>query len=128
MENGPLPKCGSRNSAAYTPLKRSQKFYVLRACLFQDVALALAPRTFGRKHARVSRMEGGWLSKCGSCLSAAHILFKSSQELHGWRAGRFRNAAAYIRLYEQDIHGLRVAPFQNVTLALAPRAHISNIR
>eukprot|EP00959_Pyramimonas_sp_CCMP1952_P186812 3906464-Pyramimonas_sp.AAC.1 len=52
------------------------------------------------KHATISRVEGKPSLICGSRLSAAHIRFERSQQLHGWRA----------------------VPFQNVALALAPRA------
>eukprot|EP00959_Pyramimonas_sp_CCMP1952_P170228 3556350-Pyramimonas_sp.AAC.1 len=44
-------------------------------------------------------MEGGWVSKCSSRLSAAYMPFSSSQDLGGWRA----------------------APFEHVVLALAPQ-------
>eukprot|EP00959_Pyramimonas_sp_CCMP1952_P193185 4039899-Pyramimonas_sp.AAC.1 len=50
-------------------------------------------------------MEGGSFSKCGSRLRAAHIRFKTLQELHG----------------------LRVVPFQHAALALvalAPRTFV----
>eukprot|EP00959_Pyramimonas_sp_CCMP1952_P014988 317444-Pyramimonas_sp.AAC.1 len=36
-------------------------------------------------------MEGDWFSKCGSCLSAAHI--KSSQQLQGWMAVLLKHVA-----------------------------------
>eukprot|EP00959_Pyramimonas_sp_CCMP1952_P368214 7713023-Pyramimonas_sp.AAC.1 len=55
--------------------------------------------------AAVSQMEGGWFSKCGPRLGAAHIRFNTLQELHGLEAGRF----------------------QNVALALAPRTFVLNI-
>eukprot|EP00959_Pyramimonas_sp_CCMP1952_P166114 3471805-Pyramimonas_sp.AAC.1 len=48
-------------------------------------------------------MKGGWFSKCGSRLSAAHIHFEHLQELHG----------------------LKAIPFQNVALASAPPTFIS---
>ena len=38
-------------------------------------------------------MEGGWFSKLGSRLSAAHIRLKSFQQLQGWRAAGFQNRA-----------------------------------
>eukprot|EP00959_Pyramimonas_sp_CCMP1952_P016465 349259-Pyramimonas_sp.AAC.1 len=47
----------------------------------------------------VSQMEGGWFSKCGYRLSAAHIHFKHLQELPR----------------------LRPDGFQTMALALAPR-------
>eukprot|EP00959_Pyramimonas_sp_CCMP1952_P010796 226293-Pyramimonas_sp.AAC.1 len=40
----------------------------------------------------MSQMEGGWFSKCGSRLGAAHIRFKHVQEFHGLKAGGFQNA------------------------------------
>eukprot|EP00959_Pyramimonas_sp_CCMP1952_P100331 2098865-Pyramimonas_sp.AAC.1 len=42
---------------------------------------------------RDSRIEGRSFSKCGPCLSAAHIRWKQLQELHGLRAVPFRNVA-----------------------------------
>eukprot|EP00959_Pyramimonas_sp_CCMP1952_P390590 8185164-Pyramimonas_sp.AAC.1 len=51
-----------------------------------------------------SRMEGQSFSKCGSRLHAARNRFQHLQELHGWRPGRFQNAA----------------------VALAPRTFVSN--
>eukprot|EP00959_Pyramimonas_sp_CCMP1952_P458981 9477517-Pyramimonas_sp.AAC.1 len=37
--------------------------------------------------ARVSRIQGGWFSTCGSRLGFAHSRFKHLQEFHGLRAG-----------------------------------------
>eukprot|EP00959_Pyramimonas_sp_CCMP1952_P097840 2045015-Pyramimonas_sp.AAC.1 len=55
--------------------------------------------------ATASQMDGGWFSKYGSNLSAAHTRFKDLQELHGLRAGGF----------------------QNVALAMAPRTFVFKI-
>ena len=49
-------------------------------------------------------MEGGWFSKLGSRLGAAHIRLRFLQQLQGWRA----------------------VSFQNRALALAPRTFVSN--
>ena len=50
-------------------------------------------------------MEGGSFSKFGSRFSAAHIRRKSVQQLQGWRA----------------------VPFQNAALAFAPRTFVLNV-
>eukprot|EP00959_Pyramimonas_sp_CCMP1952_P342034 7165189-Pyramimonas_sp.AAC.1 len=50
-------------------------------------------------------MEGGSFSTCGSRHSAARIRLSILQQLQAWRA----------------------VPFQHVTLALVPRAFVSNI-
>ena len=47
-------------------------------------------------------MEGGWFSKLGPLLSAAHIRLKRFQQLEGWRP----------------------VPFQNAALAIAPRTFV----
>eukprot|EP00959_Pyramimonas_sp_CCMP1952_P393831 8252317-Pyramimonas_sp.AAC.1 len=99
MEGGSLSKRGSRLSAAHSRFKKLQELHGLRAGGFQNVTLALAPRTSAFKTcARVSRIEGGSFSKCGSRLSAANIPF-----------------------YVQELHGLRTDGFQNAALVLAPR-------
>eukprot|EP00959_Pyramimonas_sp_CCMP1952_P075698 1582368-Pyramimonas_sp.AAC.1 len=59
----------------------------------------VSPETFSPsiilkfENGTVSQMEGGWFSKCASCLSAAHIHFGHVPEFHGLRAGRFQNVA-----------------------------------
>ena len=102
MEGGSFSKCGSRLSAAHIRLKNLQQLQGSRAVPFQNGALALAPHTFVIKLALVSTIEGGWFSKLGSRLSAAHIRLKNLQQFQGSRA----------------------VPFQNVALALAPRTFV----
>eukprot|EP00959_Pyramimonas_sp_CCMP1952_P076646 1601652-Pyramimonas_sp.AAC.1 len=38
-------------------------------------------------------MQGGWLSQCGSRLSAVHIRFKSLDKCQGWKAAAVQNVA-----------------------------------
>ena len=114
-------KCGSRLSTAHIRFTNLQQFHGSRGCVTQNVALALAPRTFvlticnsftdrggallkmwlspqRRAHsffkaATVSRIEAGSFSKCGSRLSAAHIRFQHLQQFHGSRGCVTRNVA-----------------------------------
>eukprot|EP00959_Pyramimonas_sp_CCMP1952_P291957 6106276-Pyramimonas_sp.AAC.1 len=77
-------------------------------------------------------MEGGWFSKCGSRLSAAHTCFQNSQELHGLRVDGFQNVVLALAprtfiVKMQQLHGLRAGGFQNVVLALAPRTFVLNM-
>eukprot|EP00959_Pyramimonas_sp_CCMP1952_P442993 9273803-Pyramimonas_sp.AAC.1 len=74
MEGGWFSNCGSRLSAAHNLFKHWQALRGLRAVPFQTVALALAPLAPSFQIvARISRIEGGSFSKCGSRLGAVHI-------------------------------------------------------
>eukprot|EP00959_Pyramimonas_sp_CCMP1952_P217317 4545237-Pyramimonas_sp.AAC.1 len=57
MESNSVSKCGSRISAAHIRFKQLQELHGLRAVPFQNVALALAQRTFVETFARVSRVS-----------------------------------------------------------------------
>ena len=120
MEGGSFSKRGSRLCAA-RGLQSLQQLHGWRAVPFQNGALALAPRTsvlnicnsytdrgrylfkmglspwrrahLSEKCATFTRIEGGSFSKWGSRLGAADIRLKTLQQLHGWRADRFRNGA-----------------------------------
>ena len=52
-------------------------------------------------------MEGGWFSKLGSRLSAAHIRHNSVQQLHVWRAVPFQNAALGRMLFKGARSGVK---------------------
>ena len=125
MEGGTFSKLGSRLGAAHIRLKSFQQLQGWRAGRLPNWVFAKAPRTFVLKVSngyrdggrllfkvrlspsrlkRFRQLQGGWFSKLGSLLSAAHIRLKRFQQLQGWRP----------------------VPFQNAALAIAPRtfAHI----
>eukprot|EP00959_Pyramimonas_sp_CCMP1952_P421220 8823886-Pyramimonas_sp.AAC.1 len=66
MEDGSSSKNGCRLSAAHIRLKVGNIFTDGRRIVFQNVALALSPRT---------------------------LILNSSQQLQGWRTGRVENIA-----------------------------------
>ena len=68
MEGGPFSKCGSRLSAAHIRLIHFQQLQGCRAARFENVALALAPRTFGVK-------------ACNSYMGGERFLFKTGLSL-----------------------------------------------
>ena len=105
MEGGPFSTCSSRLSAAHTRLEHVQQLQGWRTVGFQNVALALAPRTLFIKTTD-SRMEGGFFSKCSSRLSAVRIRLEHVQQFQGWRA----------------VHS------QIVALAIAPRTFVLKTR
>eukprot|EP00959_Pyramimonas_sp_CCMP1952_P460097 9479304-Pyramimonas_sp.AAC.1 len=74
MDGWRFSKCGSRHSAAHIRFNKSQELHGSRVAGFQNLVLALAPRTFA---------------------------FRNSQELHGLRAGGFQNAALALTIPEK---------------------------
>ena len=82
MEGAYFSNFGSRLSAAHIRLQNIQQVQGWRVVGFQNVTLALAPRTFVLKFPTVTGMEGGSLSKCGSRLSAAHIRDHVKRNVH----------------------------------------------
>eukprot|EP00959_Pyramimonas_sp_CCMP1952_P419040 8777696-Pyramimonas_sp.AAC.1 len=74
-------------------------------------------------------MDGGSFSKCGSRLSAVHMLqdieIVSRIEGGPFSTCSYRCNAAHIRLkHKQELHGLRAGRFHHGVLALAPRAFV----
>eukprot|EP00959_Pyramimonas_sp_CCMP1952_P417729 8751892-Pyramimonas_sp.AAC.1 len=63
MEGGSCSRCGSRLRPAYIRHENIVERHRWKAGRFQNVHLALAPRTFVSQNARASRMEGGSLFK-----------------------------------------------------------------
>ena len=57
--------------------------------------------------AAATGMEGGPFSKCGSRLGAAHIRFKSLQQLQGWRAAPFKDASLGRLLFKGARSGVK---------------------
>ena len=80
MKGGAFPKFGSRLSAARIRFKKS---------------------------ATASRMEGGSPPKFGSRLGAAHIRLKSLQQIQGWMAIAFQNAALGRLLFKGARSGVK---------------------
>ena len=74
MEGGSFSKLGSRLGAAHIRLKILQQLQRWRADLFQNRALALAPRTFVLKVCNSSRTEGDSVSQRGSRLRLPLLL------------------------------------------------------
>eukprot|EP00959_Pyramimonas_sp_CCMP1952_P158537 3315963-Pyramimonas_sp.AAC.1 len=71
-------------------------------------------------------MEGESFSKCGSRLRAAHSFYKFAtasliEDNPFPKCDSHRSAAHILSKNVQELHGLRIIRFQHVALALAPR-------
>eukprot|EP00959_Pyramimonas_sp_CCMP1952_P350135 7335884-Pyramimonas_sp.AAC.2 len=79
-------------------------------------------------------MEGRLFPTCGYRLCAAHARLKQLQELHGWRAACFQNAAlalaprTLVQTNCKSVKDGRRFRLQNVALALVSRTRFESFR
>ena len=82
MEGGPFSKLGSRLSAAHIRFENVQQFQGWRAARFQNVALALAPRTLVLNNC--SNFKDGWrlVFNMGAFALAPRTFLEHVKQLH----------------------------------------------